>query len=101
DRGRRAEAGVSVVFTRGDQSPKWLPAPCTWDYAPMVCEDGTPLPKALVGDLAHATCSNRHTGRVSPSVHSVAADGTLSPSYVCPVPGCSFHEFVRFEGWKR
>lgn len=31
--------------------------------------------------------------------HAIAADGSVSPSVVCPHPGCSFHEFVRLLGW--
>jgi hypothetical protein len=36
---------------------------------------------------------------MSSSVHKVAADGTVHPSYVCPYPPCTFHEWVRLEGW--
>lgn len=32
-------------------------------------------------------------------LHVVAADGTVSPSLVCPIAGCTFHEYVRLEGW--
>jgi hypothetical protein len=31
--------------------------------------------------------------------HSIAQDGTVSPSVVCPVEKCGFHEFIRLEGW--
>lgn len=38
--------------------------------------------------------------------HTIAADGTVGPSVVCPrasgnveCPECGFHEFVRLEGW--
>ena len=30
--------------------------------------------------------------------HSIADDGTVSPSVVCPY-GCEFHEFITLEGW--
>jgi hypothetical protein len=33
------------------------------------------------------------------SVHKIAADGTVSPSFVCPHPGCGFHEFIVLSGW--
>lgn len=43
---------------------------------------------------------------MSSKVHSVAADGTVTPSYVCPHTKaweghepCTFHEWVRLEGW--
>lgn len=31
--------------------------------------------------------------------HNVADGGTVTPSLDCPAEGCSFHEFVRLEGW--
>jgi hypothetical protein len=33
--------------------------------------------------------------------HTVADDGTVSPSYVCPFPPCTFHEFVQLDDWGR
>jgi hypothetical protein len=35
------------------------------------------------------------------SNHTVADDGTVSPSDVCPYPPCKFHEFVVLEDWAR
>lgn len=32
--------------------------------------------------------------------HTVADDGTVTPSLVCSVTGCKFHEFVKLDGWK-
>lgn len=32
-------------------------------------------------------------------VHSIANDGSVSPSYVCPQPGCTFHEAVKLGDW--
>jgi hypothetical protein len=31
--------------------------------------------------------------------HSIAADGTVSPSVVCPTSGCSWHVQARLLGW--
>lgn len=33
------------------------------------------------------------------AVHSVANDGTVSPSYVCPHAPCGFHQAVRLGDW--
>lgn len=33
------------------------------------------------------------------SRHTIAEDGTVSPSLVCPHEGCSWHVFVRLIGW--
>jgi hypothetical protein len=32
--------------------------------------------------------------------HTIAADGTVQPSMVCPHHGCTFHEFIRLDGWE-
>lgn len=50
-------------------------------------------------DLAVVTCPNGHACRLSGKVHSIAPDGTLSPSLVCPAEGCGFHDHVRLAGW--
>ena len=31
--------------------------------------------------------------------HTIAADGVVSPSWVCPGTGCGFHEFIHLVGW--
>lgn len=43
-------------------------------------------------------CPNRHYGSLMD--HEIAADGTVSPSVVCPTEGCDFHEHVRLVGWE-
>lgn len=32
--------------------------------------------------------------------HEINESGEVRPSVVCPSDGCSFHEFVKLEGWK-
>jgi hypothetical protein len=43
-------------------------------------------------------CSNGH--RALLSTHQIAADGTVTPSAVCPYEGCNFHEWIRLAGWE-
>ena len=31
--------------------------------------------------------------------HQIDEEGGVTPSVVCPELGCTFHEFVRLEGW--
>lgn len=31
--------------------------------------------------------------------HDIAADGTVTPSVVCPHPGCTWHVMVKLAGW--
>lgn len=50
------------------------------------------------GKSASVTCSNGHTATLTD--HEIAADGTVTPSLVCPYDGCDFHEMVVLEGWE-
>jgi|CXWL01.1.fsa_nt_gi hypothetical protein len=66
---------------------------------------GRTLPKGLgwvwwKGSL-FIECPSGHRAAfdLSPNGHQVAADGTISPSAVCPETGCTFHEFVRLADW--
>lgn len=49
------------------------------------------------GMLSCPTCGE--TSTISRRVHSVADDGTVTPSYVCPYPPCTFHAFVVLDDW--
>lgn len=51
------------------------------------------------GVIASSACPSGHLATISPKIHTISADGALSPSYVCPRKDCSFHDFVKFEGW--
>jgi len=31
--------------------------------------------------------------------HTIAADGTVTPSLVCPWAPCTYHDMGRLEGW--
>ena len=31
--------------------------------------------------------------------HGIAEDGAVFPSVVCTYPGCTFHEFIKLDGW--
>ena len=85
-----------ISFTR-DASDH--PKPSTWDYVThkqgALRSDGKPFPT-----VALCTCPNGHTCGLSREVHSIENDsGRLSPSYVCPVAGCGFHDLVGLTGW--
>lgn len=34
-------------------------------------------------------------------IHGVTLEGRVSPSFVCPHKDCTFHDWVRLEGWLR
>lgn len=61
-------------------------APLTWR---KVMRDGQPR--------ATMVCANGHYGALVD--HTISQDGTVTPSVVCPVTGCGFHEYVRLDGW--
>lgn len=54
-------------------------------------------PRTRATFKAEMTCGHGHA--VSLRGHAIAADGVVSPSVVCLVQGCDFHDFVRLEGW--
>lgn len=66
-----------TAFTRANQDGYPTP-PLTWDYAKRLRRKA-PYDK----DLALTTCRNGHTLRISGKVHTIATDGTVTPSYVC------------------
>ncbi len=39
-------------------------------------------------------------GCEAPLDHEIAADGTITPSLVCPYEPCDFHDWGRLEGWE-
>lgn len=65
--------------------------PLSWDY--WLWGTGPFIKTALV------SCDQGHVGTASPQIHSIADDGMLSPSWVCPHKGCTWHVFARLVGW--
>ena len=52
--------------------------------------------------IATASIACPECGKVcSLTNHKIDADGKVSPSVVCPGDGCSFHEHIILDGWKR
>ena len=89
-----------IDFHRGPQDSPDTPAPFTWDYCKRFKKDGG-ANWALQSehDLANCMCAEGHSSRLSGTIHHVAEDGSISPSYVCPVKGCMFHDWVRLVGF--
>jgi hypothetical protein len=65
---------------------KWC-APLTWRWA----KDNEGMRHPIIVD------SFRHNMQISK--HTIAPDGTVSPSVVCDYKGCTFHEFIKLEGY--
>lgn len=43
-------------------------------------------------------CPNGHY--LSIYKHTVSQDGMVSPSVVCPIDGCGFHEYIKLDNWQ-
>ena len=54
-------------------------------------------PSTMSRFKAQLTCSNGHGLTIRS--HRIGATGAVFPSVVCPVQGCSFHEFVVLGEW--
>lgn len=52
----------------------------------------------LWDDLVMVRCDKGHDCHLG---HDIAADGSVSPSMVCGVKGCAWHEFGRLLDWDR
>ena len=46
---------------------------------------------------ASMTCPNGHG--LTLKNHTISSEGEVTPSVVCPVRECSFHEWVRLINW--
>ena len=80
-----------IVLAKAESGDGYWCPPLTWDYWLWGPDPG--VKTALV------SCDQGHTGTVNPDIHKIAVDGTLSPSWVCPYEGCTWHVFARLEGW--
>lgn len=58
--------------------------------------------RSVIWDVSRRTAyffdTNGHG--LSLNRHTIQDDGTVTPSVVCPLTGCGFHEFVKLEGWE-
>lgn len=51
--------------------------------------------KELVKLLVIVDPNDHYIGIVD---HIINLDGTVNPSVVCPIKGCTFHDFIKLEG---
>jgi hypothetical protein len=56
-----------------------------------------PLQKSDGSQTAWFRCPKGHLGMLS--AHTIGADGTVTPSVVCPTEGCGFHEYIKLKDW--
>ena len=90
-------APVEVYGARGLQDGDLAPG----SWAPIAQEADVWHRRFAWAIIRCPQCSRLLT--LSRQRHVVADDGTVSPSLVCPYPnlGCSWHVFVRLDGWDR
>ncbi len=60
---------------------------------PLTWGDGRHTANICCRDCGWACC-------LFPDHHSIAQDGIINPSLVCPNDQCNFHEYVRLDGWE-
>lgn len=65
---------------------QWMP----WKW-------GATKPYPLTAVICCPMCGK--SGTLHPNIHTISVTGIVSPSMVCPYPPCSFHEFIRLDGW--
>ena len=76
-----------ITFTRKSADEDAFKAtPLTWT-----------LLRTAKGWSAMAVCSNGHEGSLDD--HTIAGDGTVTPSVVCPEKKCGFHDHIQLAGW--
>lgn len=63
--------------------------PGPW-WAPITTE-------GILSPYPMLSCPNGHAAGISD--HTVADDGKVSPSLVCPEKGCGWHVWGTLEGW--
>ncbi len=82
-----AGAGGVIEIPQSQTADFWLnePGP-VWRKS---TRDGTPS--------ANVKCGNGHIAGLED--HTIAADGTVSPSLDCPEKGCDWHVMARLCGW--
>ena len=56
-------------------------------------------PSDLENVLAHIWCEKGHCAILAADHHSVAPDGKVMPSCVCPRDKCTWHVYATLEGW--
>lgn len=83
---------MTVVLRRAEADAGVNLPPLTWDYWWWGPPGGYQL-------TAIVSCSRGHVGTAAPHIHTINADGSLNPSWVCPRYACDWHVFARLEGW--
>lgn len=51
----------------------------------------------LCANVTCPVCGNTF----SLSNHTITSNGNVSPSVICPQPGCTFQEYIHLDGWYR
>lgn len=57
------------------------------------------MPHRIENRTAYVACPECHEA-AGLHDHDIADDGTVSPSVVCPHPGCSWHVWIKLKDWK-
>jgi hypothetical protein len=78
-----------IFLPRGCRNPDWTRTPLP-SWIPVSLPDGR--------KTADVVCPNGHQGLIED--HEIAASGQVSPSVVCTQDGCTWHVWIKLEGWE-
>ena len=81
---------IAIPIIEPDEIGQPRRVPC-WQPSTMMGLDA--------GALAVIWCSNGHPSNIDATVHRIAPDGTVTPSCICCVAGCTFHQNIQLLGW--
>ena len=88
-----------VVLRRTQQFPHdGGVTPSSWGL-PIFRRKGSSGHSIYADDLAIICCTRGHQTRMTSKIHGVDGAGRVTPSYICTIPGCDFHEYIQLEGW--
>lgn len=87
-------AGIEMNIPKRSQPD--APAP-HWYRETIDPELRAEAPAIYAGYQATLVCPKGHACWLR--IHHIAADGSVSPSAVCPIAGCGFHDFIKLLDW--
>ena len=85
-----------ILIKKAKADDYWLSTPGQW-------RPGNITPTGKLDDVMNRTAnvSCPDCGQAaSLSGHTISADGSVSPSLICPHNGCTFHDHIKLEEWR-
>lgn len=84
----RSQSNVMIILPKGERNQNWNLPKGTWKRVKK--SDGN-----FSAMIACPECGQEG----SISNHAITPDGTVTPSVVCGYDKCTFHDYVKLDGW--